>query len=426
MIRTPFTARPARDAIRIALLLATLCAGVRPAHADAVFRPLAADPRESLSRWRIVTSVEDWRYGTDITDSTSRGGVVEDRERIMWEGAGGHTFRWHPWRFAPGSPVPWSVAQIGVPAAVFATFDNSGSLLNTDFQFGLALDLQWGDSDITGGTAASVPTSAPGVAARSPNARPFDRAVVTSRLTVYHRSSHLGDEYLALSRFGRNQDGHVRAEALFDHPPVKRVDLTYEAVNGIASVEWAPRKHREGVARVYAGAETKLVFPASLQIGALRPHNFRAPSFRFGAEYRAAGNGGDPHDGWVTRTVNRVVGTPWIESSWFAAADLRLAKPYNFASGDNPAGEIEAWTPRLWTEPPYGREYRRYAGSWHAMLGAVVWPSRASQAPTPVPGPEWLISLEWYRGYSFNGQFLDQQTRWRPRWYVVPSVTARF
>lgn len=405
-----------RAALSCALLSASLCAFAGRSHAEAVFRPLIADPRENLSRWRIVTSVEDWRYGTDITDSTSRGGYVEDRERIVWEGAAGHTFRWRPWHFAPGSPVPWSVAQISVPAAIFSTFDNSGSLLNTDFQFGVAMDFQWGEDRTL--------TTSPGGSANAP--RPFDRPVLTSRLTVYHRSSHLGDEYLALSRFGRNQNGHVRAEALFDHPPVKRVDLTFEAVNGLVSYEWAPRWNRGGVARVYGGAETKLVFPASLQIGALRPHNFRAPSFRVGAEYRVAGNEADPHDGWVTRTVNGLVRAPWIESSWFAAADLRLAKPYNFASGDNPLGESEVWTPRLWTDTPYGREYRSYAGSWHAMLGAVVWPTRETPSRTPLAGSEWLISLEWYHGYSFNGQFLDQPSRWRPRWYVVPSVTARF
>ena len=409
-----------RGAFCRALLIASSCAFASSSHAEAVFRPLIADPRESLSRWRIVTSVEDWRYGSDITDSTSRGGYIEDRERILWEGAAGHTFRWRPWHFAPGSPVPWSVAQIGVPVAIFATFDNSGSLLNTDFQFGVSMDFQWGDDTIHRGATGGRPSES----ANGP--RPFDSPVITSRLTVYHRSSHLGDEYLALSRFGRNQDGHVRAEALFDHPPVKRVDLTYEAVSGLMSYEWAPRWNRASAARLYGGAETKLVFPASLQIGALRPHNFRAPSFRVGAEYRGAGNQADPRDGWVTRTVNRLAGTPWVESSWFAAADLRLAKPYNFASGDNPMGESEVWTPRLWTDTPYGREYRNYAGSWHAMLGAVVWPAREKPSRTPLAGPEWLVALEWYHGYSFNGQFLDQRSHWRPRWYVVPSVTARF
>jgi hypothetical protein len=40
--------------------------------------------------------------------------------------------------------------------------------------------------------------------------------------------------------------------------------------------------------------------------------------------------------------------------------------------------------------------------------------------------PEWIVALEWYRGYSPNGQFLDQRLRYAPRWGVVPSVTAHF
>jgi hypothetical protein len=61
------------------------------------------------------------------------------------------------------------------------------------------------------------------------------------------------------------------------------------------------------------------------------------------------------------------------------------------------------------------------------MLGAVFWPAHTAHPPrTPLTGSEWLVSLEWYRGYSFSGQFLDERARFHPRWYVVPSVTARF
>src|SRR5204862_4945259 len=62
------------------VLAAGWCGG--SARAEAVFRPLIADPRESLSRWRFVGYTEDWRYGTDITDSTSRGGVERDRRGL--------------------------------------------------------------------------------------------------------------------------------------------------------------------------------------------------------------------------------------------------------------------------------------------------------------------------------------------------------
>lgn len=405
------------------LLLPIFLAGVLAVRveAGALLRPLVADPRESLARWRIVTSVEDWRYGTDITDSTSRGGVVEDRTRIVWEGAAGHTFRWRPWQRPRSNRLPFVAAQLVAPAAIYATFDNSGSLLNTDYLFGGGLDLQWSGADVT------LPVDATTGVGEASAARPFDRPVVTSRLTITHHSSHLGDEYIALSRFGRNQSGHPRAGALFDHPPVKRVDLSYEAVTALLSCEWAPRWNQaRGVARVYAGGEAKLVLPAAWEIGALRPHNFRTASARVGLEYRAAGNGARAPAGRLTSLANRTFGGRRVETSWFGAFDLRLAKPYNFASGDNRDGEDEVWTPRLWTETPYGREYRHYAGSWHAMLGAVVWPRAAAETRTPLTGSEWLFSLEWYRGYSFNGQFLDQRSRWHPRWYVVPSVTARF
>ena len=40
--------------------------------------------------------------------------------------------------------------------------------------------------------------------------------------------------------------------------------------------------------------------------------------------------------------------------------------------------------------------------------------------------PEWRLALEWYRGYSPNGQFLDQRLRYRPRAYVLPSLSANF
>jgi hypothetical protein len=36
------------------------------------------------------------------------------------------------------------------------------------------------------------------------------------------------------------------------------------------------------------------------------------------------------------------------------------------------------------------------------------------------------VSFEWYRGYAPDGQFLDQRLRYRPRLYVIPSITAHF
>ena len=419
--------------VRTLALLAAALLGARCARADAVFRPLIADPRESLSRWRLVSYTEDRRYGTDITDSTSRGGVAKDRWGLMWEVAGGNRFRWRPLRRLLGI-APWREYQLAVPAGVFAEFDNSGSLVNVDFQFGASLESQWTGTPLRAAAGDAPAGDAPpgGRLERSPPEPPaaggfFDHPIVTTRLDVYHRSSHVGDEYLALSRFGRNQSVVPRKGVPFDHPPVKRIDLSYEAVEGAVSTEWAPGWNRRRAAvRAYAGGGAPLAFPASSHIGSLRPRNFRAPWARVGMELCSSGNERDPHDGWLTRTLNGLARDRLVESSWYGALDVRLAKPYNFASGDNPNGETEAWTPRLWTDAPYGREYRHYAGSWHAMLGAVLWPASLAAARTPLAGPEWLLSLEWYRGYSPDGQFLDQRLRWFPRWYVVPSVTARF
>jgi hypothetical protein len=386
------------------------------ARADALFRPVTADPRECLAHWRMVSYTEDWRYGTDITDSTSQGGVERNRRGIEWEVAAAHTFRWKPLRRQLGFSPPWTAYQLAVPAGVFAKFDNSGQLLNADYQFGLSLDVQW-----NGVIATPAPEEAP-VAEHA-----FDHPVITSRLMAFHRSSHLGDEYLALSRIGRNQIGNPSAGALFDHPPVKRMDLTYEALEGVVSVEWSPAWNaRRDVMRTYAGFEARPLLPVAWRIGALRPAGFTSPAVRLGAEFRTGGNVADPHDGWVTRLVNHVARGRLVESGWFGAVDVRLAKPFNFASGDNPDGESEVWTPRLWTSAPYGREFRHYAGSWHAMLGAAVWPRDERPARTPLARREWLVSIDWYRGYSPDGQFLDQRLRWHSRWYAVPSVTARF
>ena len=86
-------------AATVALLLALgTLASTLPASAAAVFRPRVADPREAESRWRMVSYTADWRYGTDLTDSTSHGGFENDRQGLEWEAAGGHTFRWRPLR----------------------------------------------------------------------------------------------------------------------------------------------------------------------------------------------------------------------------------------------------------------------------------------------------------------------------------------
>src|SRR5205085_3412797 len=233
-------------------------------------------------------------------DSTSHGGT-ERRRGLMWEADAGHTFRLPPLRRRLGFAPPWAGYQLAAPAGVFPVFDNSGSLLNADYQFGASLEIQWNGPPVD--QAAALP--------------PFSRPMITSRMTVLHRSSHLGDEYLTESRFGRNQEGNDRAGTLFDHPPVKRVDLTYEELALALSAEWSPRGVEGGsVARVYTGVELKPAFPPRWGIGALRPHNFDSPAWRIGGEWRSAGNAPAGREALIARLVNQVMRRTLVHSGW--------------------------------------------------------------------------------------------------------------
>lgn len=396
--------------MRLVFALLLLAVPARSMAADVrLFRPLTADPRENQLRWRMSSYTEDWRYGTDVGDSTSQGGVRRDHHGVAWEIAAGEVFRWKPLQRIGAWRPPWIHYQLGVPAGLFSDFD-SGALLNTDYQFGLSLDALWrGAFDPVRGITG------------------FSRAVVTSRVRLFHRSSHLGDEYLALGRFGRNQEGVFSDDPKYTRPPVKRADLSYEAADAIVSVERSPGEGR-GTVRAYGGGELKLPLPLEWNVGGLTPHNFTSPVARLGLEFRSAGDAVNPRDGVIARTLNRLAREPAFATEWIAAVDVRIAKPYNFASADNPNGESEVWTPHLWTAVPYGHEFRHYAASWRGLVGLVVAPraSRAYPGNGHLLGPEWILSLDWYHGYSPSGQFLDQRLRYHPRWYVLPSFTAHF
>ena len=375
--------------------------------APRLFRPLLADPRENQFRMAFSDYTEQWRYGTDITDSLSRGGY-EERSETAWDVAIGATVRLDPMKKLLGWGGPWGRYQLGSPAGVFAHFDRgTKELINADYQFGFALDMLW-----TGGWSDSSGT------------RGFSTPVVSSRLTIQHRSTHLGDEYLALGDFGSNQEGHPDEPSLFRHPPVKRVDLSYESVRLILSVESSPGFLLNGrsTLRAYGGGELKWA------IRPRTPSNFSSPIAQAGLEWRSAGNEIDPHDGWLARGINAPFGRPYFEVEWFVAGDWKLARPYNFAGCDNPGGDEEAWTPHLWTDCRHGEEFDEYAGSWHAMVGLSLAPGAHRRVPDggQFLSPEMLIALEWYGGYSPNGQFLDQKLRNHPLYGIVPSITIHF
>ena len=182
-------ARAARAAALPLVVTATvaLTALANAAPAPRIFRPLSADPREAQSRWRQAHYTEDWRFGTDITDSTSRGGWDRGRQGKRWDVSGGETLRWKPLRTMFGWQGPWRRYQLGIPVGVFALFDGSASLIDADYQFGASFDALWrgewnDDAGIVG----------PG-------------AVMTTRTVLLHRSSHMGDEYLTHRGSGATQ-----------------------------------------------------------------------------------------------------------------------------------------------------------------------------------------------------------------------------
>ena len=376
-----------------------LCALPAPAGAATLFPPLIADPREDQARVQFVSSTQDYRYGTDVTDSTSVAGIEAGRRGTLMEADLGRTFRAPEMERMFGIRGPWEKYQLAIPGGVFSSFQRLESqLVNVvDYQYGLALDARWRGGD----DAAEGPRG----------------TTVTTRTLLYHRSSHVGDEYVTLGRFGRNQQG-IDTSAIFRHPPIKRVEVSYEAVRTIASVEWSPWADAPARARVYGGGEFKV------PISRREPHRMRAPAAQVGFEFHSDGRRTDrPPPGWL-EPVNRWLGDDALTAGWFLAFDLKAQRPFEFASCDNPDGDGEQWTTRLYSTCPYGEE-GAYAGSWHGMLGMRLARAVVGGASGARRGPELFLSLDWYRGYSPFGPFQDQRFRYHPRWYVVPSLTLQ-
>lgn len=94
--------------------------------------------------------------------------------------------------------------SLGLQPAVFALFDleaESLDLVNADYRLGLPIDWRAG--------------------------------IVSAELRVQHQSSHLGDEFL------------------LDHPEIERVNLSYESVELLASVDVAPGRLYGGAGRIF-------------------------------------------------------------------------------------------------------------------------------------------------------------------------------
>jgi hypothetical protein len=303
--------------------------------------------------------------------------------------------------------------QLGLPMGMFARFDQTASEINVDYQFGGSLDVLWrGTWSDDAGLAD------------------WTRTVITSRTILFHRSSHLGDEYLTHSWFGRNTGFAPGVPPVMTVPPVKRFDLSYEGLRHVVSVECARGVPLAPAStwRAYGGAELRIVEPAWLPIGGLRPSQMRSPVWQLGAEWRSAGGRAQSGATTFANVLNWATRTHDYGGEWIAAVDLALAKPFDFADADNPAGGGEVWTPKLWTAAPYGHEFRRYAGTWHGMLGVALSPRhlRDRSLGGRFLAPEAVVALEWQRGYATEGQLIDQRLRYRPRGYILPTVTLHF
>ena len=152
---------------------------------DQIFCPLFADPKDArsfLSFLRGTFRSLDDPSGKDTTIASV--GLGDSFGLIRWNG-----------------PTPGEGVQLDVIGSIFAQFDlgaPSNDLINADYIIGLPLT--------------------------------FRRSGFTSRVRIYHQSSHLGDEYLL-----RSED-------------IDRENLSFESLELLASQELGPL-------RVYAGGE---------------------------------------------------------------------------------------------------------------------------------------------------------------------------
>jgi hypothetical protein len=165
--------------------------GVAPLPQGDVFCPLVADPKEP----RSFVSWQRARSPLQVADSEIVGLAPFDTDiGAIGVGDSFGLLRW-------GGSRPGDGVQIGVSAGIFAQFDldtDSYDLINADYLIGVPLTLR--------------------------------RGGFSSRLRLYHQSSHLGDEFL-----------------LRDEP--ERLNLAFQSLELILSQAF-------GALRVYAGGET--------------------------------------------------------------------------------------------------------------------------------------------------------------------------
>jgi hypothetical protein len=152
---------------------------------DQIFCPTVADPKEARSFVSLL-------HGTfrSLDDPSGRGTTLAS----VGLGDSFGLVRW-------GGPTPNEGVQLDVVGSIFAQFDlgaPSNDLINADYLIGLPLT--------------------------------FRRSGFSTRVKVYHQSSHLGDEYLLRSA------------------GIDRANLSFESIEFLLSQELGPL-------RVYAGGE---------------------------------------------------------------------------------------------------------------------------------------------------------------------------
>lgn len=173
-----------------------------------LFYPLIAAPKEAR------TFISQHKMSSDFPNATNVASV----------GYGGH---FGLYRFSGADER--ALWQFNFTAALFAQFDldlPSDDLVNADYTFGFSLTRRWG--------------------------------AFSSRIRLYHQSSHLGDE------------------VLLNHSlPIEWVDINFEALEALLSYDW------NSCWRVYGGGE--------YIVRQVRATRIDPPMLRGGVEYRGKG-----------------------------------------------------------------------------------------------------------------------------------------
>jgi len=212
--------------------------GAVPFPQDQIFCPILADPKEARSFASLLR-------GTfrSLDDPSGKGTTIAS----VGLGDNFGLVRW-------GGPAPNEGVQLDVVGSIFAQFDlgtPSNDLINADYIIGLPLT--------------------------------FRRSGFSTRVRVYHQSSHLGDEYLL-----RSED-------------IDRKNLSFESVEFLASQELGPLRVYVGGERVFRREPVTL--PSKLFHGGAELRTGRAGPVRLvsGVDVKAT----DLHD-WSPAVSGRV------------------------------------------------------------------------------------------------------------------------